>query len=300
MSEEQNNSDLQNAESQNDSGDNSSKETQPFLTVNDRTSFATQEEAIKSFDEAGNRISELTPFHKVAVDEFGLDSSEELKQVLAEYIELKNAGTSQEKDDSGTVETDAKVDSDGFTTEQNDAIKALKVLGLPTGEDFKKLQAELTSVRESRDTDRETNYQNLIRTGRSVALEMFKTENIPTELHENAETFIRGYLERGGTDKNEQLVYDSALERFYRGGADQQAAVQEAMDAYKAVVQHGKTSAGKDYSKDKKTAIDSNNKPVGDGRGSDGNREDGKKPRTDAQVHEAAWKRFSEIQSQQN
>src|SRR6185437_1527525 len=57
-----------------------------FLTVNDRTRFKSQEDAIKSFNEAGERIKSFTPWEQ-KVREYGLKSPDDLSSLLEELRE---------------------------------------------------------------------------------------------------------------------------------------------------------------------------------------------------------------------
>lgn len=61
---------------------------EPFLRVNDRTSYDTREAAVDAFDSAGKRIAELSPWGEFA-QRYQFKSAEEAEAVLAEYLDLK-------------------------------------------------------------------------------------------------------------------------------------------------------------------------------------------------------------------
>src|SRR5271155_617949 len=64
------------------------KEDEPYLAVNDRTTYRTREDAIKGYNEAANRIQQLSGWEKQA-KQWGLKDPEQLTAVAQELLQLR-------------------------------------------------------------------------------------------------------------------------------------------------------------------------------------------------------------------
>jgi len=68
--------------------DASAQQETPFLKVNDRVTYKTQEDAVRAYDEAGKRIAQLSGWEKQA-KQYGLADPKDLDAVAKELLELR-------------------------------------------------------------------------------------------------------------------------------------------------------------------------------------------------------------------
>lgn len=61
---------------------------EPFLAVNDRTKYATREDAVKAYDEAGKRIAALSTWEKTAKN-YGLGEPKHLEAIFSETLKAR-------------------------------------------------------------------------------------------------------------------------------------------------------------------------------------------------------------------
>src|SRR5580658_986846 len=64
------------------------KVDEPFLPVNDRTVYKTREDAIKGYNDAAQRISQLSGWERQA-KQYGLTDPRQLDAVAKELLELR-------------------------------------------------------------------------------------------------------------------------------------------------------------------------------------------------------------------
>ena len=64
------------------------KEEGPFLPVNDRTTYRTREDAVRGFNEAANRIQQLSQWEKEA-KQWGLADPTQFRAVANELLQLR-------------------------------------------------------------------------------------------------------------------------------------------------------------------------------------------------------------------
>jgi len=279
----------------------------PFLTVNERTSFKTAEDAVKSFGESGERIKTLSQWERLK-DSFGVETVEEAEELLNELVDhrarVKAVG---DRDQDAGKPVDKPVDdpSSGLSDEDKKAVAYFKRLGVPISGDMDGLHKQIgelkTALQTSQDSDNERHASAMIESGRSVLSELVKGADLLGEdqksnqkLELRAERAIRSYLEDTSLDeKTGDVRPGSPLARFYRGGNGQREVVKEAFDDFLETFNYGKSRGVAGYEKDKQDAknpkpLPKGGVPAGDvGAGAD------RKPKSMVETHNDAWKIFS-------
>jgi hypothetical protein len=195
---------------------------QYFLTVDDRTRYKTQEEAVKGIQESGRRIAELTPWQQIA-QEYGLRDPRDVAALLDELIEHRaNQGRTQARgaEPQQTKPAAAGAGDGQVSPEQKSAIEWLSKhgaeAGLVTKTEMEELKELLGSLRENAQASDEERFERRIDEGRGYLKSELQEMGI--KLPENKETAegLLGLLEDALT--NWVNLDDNRVAAFYQGG----------------------------------------------------------------------------------
>ena len=278
------------------------KEEGPFLPVNDRTIYRTREDAIRGFNEAANRIQQLSQWEKEA-RQWGLGDPTQLRAVANELLQLRRE-KAEAAAQAGRRNVEPPNPADPKAKEAAQVREYLKQQGFISKEE----QAEaLKELREFMEEQRQQGAQ-------STELR-FQTQEA------DARDDVAGYLETDGfrddgTGMKMSIVgtlikdwingSDERVDQWSRGGRAAQALVKE---GYGFVTQHlgwkadvATTAAGNlkptdpGYAASKARAMAQNKKLPTQGtastRGGDGRftkTPPKQKGAINAELHEAAW-----------
>ncbi len=263
-------------------GNDPEPDPQNFLDVNDQTSFKTREDAVKSFGEAGKRISELSPWEKEFAQEFGIENPQEAAELMEELIELRKGASKPDPDaDAGAAASPAKTDLSSDDVAKDKAADAwMTERGYVKKDALDAVQTEVAELRNSRESDQESRVNDLIVQGRSTLLTLMADAELPEKLYAKVERSVRGYIEDNGSRTNRQTgeietIPGGTSDRFFQGGTAQKAALQEALDDAMEVYSHGRESGSAGYQRDKENAAKSSGKPVGNDNGASAQAGDG-------------------------
>jgi len=277
----------------------------PFLTVNERTSFPTAEDAIKSFGESGERIKTLSQWEKLK-DEFGVETVEEARELLNELVDRRareKAAGDRDQDPGKPADKPAADPSSGLSDEDKKAVAYFKRLGVPVSTDVEGLRKQIdelkSSIQSGQESDNERHASAMIESGRSVLTELVKgadllgeDQKVNQKLTARAERAIRSYLEDNSIDNETGNVRPgSPLAHFYRGGNAQREVVQEAFSDFLETFNYGKTRGVAGYEKDKQDAKNPKPLPKG-GTSADVGVGADRKSKSMVETHNEAWKLF--------
>ena len=276
---------------------------EPFLPVNDRTIYKTREDAVRGYNEAANRIQQLSRWEQEA-KQWNLSDPTELRAVANELLQLRRE-KAEAAAAAGKRNVEPKVDpADPKAKEAAQVRQYLKEQGFISKEE----QAE--ALKELQDFMNEQRQQS----SQSTELR-FQTQEA------DARDDVVGYLEADGfkddgTGMKMSIVgtlikdwingSDERVSQWSRGGRASQALVKE---GYGFVMQHlgwkagaATTAAGNlkptdpGYAAAKAKAVAQNKKLPTQGtastRGKDGRFANGtpkQKGAINAELHEAAW-----------
>ena len=284
--------------------DDKGGDDKPFLTVNDRTSFKTAEDAIKSFGESGARIAELSPWEKLR-DEFGVETVEEARELLNELVDRRareKAAGDRDQDPGKPAAKPVDDSSADLSDEDKKAVAYFKRLGVPISGDVEGLRKQIdelkASIQTSQESDNERHASAMIESGRSVLTELVKGADLLGEdqkanqrLTVRAERAIRSYLEDGSNidEKTGDVRPGSPLARFYRGGNAQREVVQEAFADFLETFTYGRSRGIAGYEKDKQDAKNPKPLPKGGTPAADVGVGADRKSESMVQTHNRAW-----------
>lgn len=252
----------------------------PFLVVDERTQYATREDAIKGIGEAGKRIAALSAWEK-ELKEYGdlnpsdvrayLDeliesrqSAEELRSELKKLKEEREKAEHERKENSSQtrVQNESKL-----TREEKDAIEWLKdklpSLGYISKEDAMKLVKDLQdqlggdrlSQMESRISQQEAAFRTgLIEDSRSKLKAQLKEDGFSDDeegsLQMLIENNLRAWIDGDPTGRRSA--------KFYQGGAVKDALIQEGYEKIKKALGLVRTTQSSTYAKSKAEALKRN------------------------------------------
>lgn len=223
--------------------DDKGADSQPFLVVNDRTKYATQEDAIRGYSEAQAAITRLSPLEKT-IKAFGLESADDLKEVLEDYavrISMKKE-TPQPEKTTMTAKTEST--DEVLSPEDEKALKwlekSLKRLGVTPDKIAETVKAEREALSQrieqiearSAASDQQRD-ADAIQDGQSVLSELLEKDGIKVEGEdrERVEEFIATIIMRGAerlNAKGEKVwVKDSLADRFFNQGPKSRRAVMD-------------------------------------------------------------------------
>jgi hypothetical protein len=240
---------------------------QPFLRVNDRTVYKTSEDAVKAFDEAGRRISELTAWQKEAKN-WGLNDPKQFTDVARELLQLRQERAEWKKQ----AETAAKPAADptqkfveaGLDPKQAAEVqKYLDKLGYVPAAKLAEIEAKweekFGTIQQHTEAETQRYYQNQEATGRAEIGNWLKTANLADE--SGRRSAIVGSLIKEAIDNDPGLN-----QQWFNGGPEAMAMVKQLFDEFVKELGWQPTVAAGDpaattvtnYAAAKKSAVASN------------------------------------------
>lgn len=290
------------------SDDGGDQADEPFLSVNERTVYKTREDALRGFNEAGQRIASLSGWEK-AGKEYGIDNPRHLKPLFDELLELRQIKQRMEKEGAeGGQKQPTHSDADASLSKEEKQArdylrKVLPQIGYVPKEDLmktvKELQAAVEGLQQQGTQSQETYFRNQEATAREQLNTWLGDAGIEEDADGNKARIV-GSVIKDWINSDDELV-----ERWSQGGVEAMKLVREGFDlAMKAlgwgVAKPGAGNAGAKYAADKAKAVAANKKLPAPGTS-------GKKPVPDAKrrlasgqidhigsAHERAWKLFQE------
>ena len=230
-----------------DEGDQGDQGDQDFLIVNDRTRYRTQEDAVAAYNEAGQRISELTPYAEIA-ERMGISDPATLQDILMDYQQLRTAAAKQQtREDQGQAPS-PKVEQQiaSNLNEQDKAnVEYLKKLGYSPAEavvkalDEKIKQLQTTVEQRFQQLDGMTgqlsqrHQQALVESGQNFMAQELQSRGYDTsdpEVLEVLENAITNWMTANSYTDKGNLIPGSPLDKFFRGGRGLQDAVAQGLD----------------------------------------------------------------------
>jgi hypothetical protein len=275
---------------------------EPFLPVNDRTTYRTREDAIAGFNSAAQRIQELSQWEKQA-KQWNLTDPRQLDAVANELLALRKekaeAAAQAGKRNTATVSDPA----DPKAKEEAQVREYMKNLGYISKEDqeeaLKELREAVAEMRNQGSQSRELGFQAQEADARDavekyIAADGFKD---PAGTKSNViGTLIKDWINSS----------DDRIDEWSKGGRAATALVKQGYDLalshleWKPVVGTVQKPADQNYSLDKAKAMARNKKGLpAQGQGKDRDK-DGKfttpkqKGHINAELHERAWKHLQE------
>jgi hypothetical protein len=286
-----------NEDGSNDSvgGDND----EDFLVVNERTRFKNADDAIKSFNEAGQRIAQLSGWEKEIKERFGVSDPQTAAALLQELVDrraeaanaAKEAAKAKEKPATAATTTSA---DEVLTQEDADALKWLKKHAPRLGFVPKD---ELTATVDALKQQIEE-----LRTGSTQSAEM-EQERVKSERVDAGREAVRGWMAEqkiaADPEGEKQLVIESLIRdwvnsdnervrRFYESGSSAKQLIKEGFDKAVKVLGWGKTAVNPSsaaYAQSKGQAMARNGKKLpqnGQARRTNGQKIDQSNVRRDA------------------
>jgi hypothetical protein len=208
---------------------------QPFLAVNDRTSYKTREDAVKAYNEAGQRISALAPWEKAA-QQWGLQNPAQLDQVARELLELrqlkqemaKKEAASKGQEDSTKRFADAGLDPKQAAEVQKYLDKLGYVPKSVVDEIKAELKSEIDGLRQHSQQSTEQSFRHQEATAREQISSWLKEGKLSDDGGTRAK--IVGSLIKAAIDESDPNDPSSYISRWSQGGPEALAMVKELYD----------------------------------------------------------------------
>ena len=274
------------------------KVDEPYLAVNDRTTYKTKDEAIKGYNEAANRIAQLSGWEKQAKI-YGLTDPRQLDAVASELLALR-----QEKADAAKqagIKTQKSSSADPKAKEAEQVREYMRNLGYVSKDDqeaaLKELREQIAEMRQSGTQSRELYFQNLEEESRNDLDSMLAAKGIQDDASKTKATVI-GTLIKDWVNNSDERV-----DQWSKGGVSAKALVKEGFEHAAKLLGWGTQTAGKvlkptdpGYAAAKAKALAANKK----GLPAPGTAKDPKtgkftpkqKGHINAELHEKAWEMF--------
>lgn len=265
---------------------------QDYLVVNERTRYKTREDAVRGFNEAGERISALSPYAEI-IERNGIADPATLQDILADYRELRSAAAKNVKqEDRGQAPTqrqEAAVESN-LSPDDKKNVEYLKRLGYTSNEailktiddKFNQLKNEIGQRFQQLDSTAgqltSQHQQQLIESGRSVMTQQLGEKGYDAsdpEVNEMIENAITNWMNANSYTDKGRLIPGSPLDKFYRGGQALQEAVRQGLDRVLSATNKMRIQADGKYQQSKQQKVAKTAKPLP--KGSQHGVEDSKK-----------------------
>lgn len=211
---------------------------EPFLKVNDRTSYATREDALKGWNEAQSRITALSPFEVLmkptAEGGFGLTADEAVAHLDAYANHLaaqQNAApaTPGSRSDAATVKAAQQGNAaayESLTPEWKAHVDYLNQLGYAKKDDItgaiKPLQDRVDSLSKASDEAYVQEVNNAVAHGHTLLSEIVKESGVTADekLLEEIGEVVGARIDRNSYDQNGCIIAGSLADKFIKGSAD--------------------------------------------------------------------------------
>ena len=285
------------AEDQTDPG--AAKSEEPFLPVNDRTIYKTREDAVRGYNEAANRIAQLSGWEKQA-KQYGLTDPRQLDAVAQELLQLRKEKADAAKA-AGVKNDSRKVSADPKAREAQQVKEYLQNLGYISKDDqeaaLKELRDQIAEMRDSGTQSRELYFQNLDEEARNDLDGMLAAKGIQDDANKTKATII-GTLVKDWINNS-----DDRVDQWSKGGVSAKNLVKQGVEHAAALLGWGQQTASKvlkptdpGYAAAKAKALAANKK----GLPAPGTAKDPKtgkftpkqKGHINAALHERAWEMF--------
>jgi len=230
------------------SGDN-----EDFLVVNDRTRFRSQEDAIKSFNEAGERIAQLSGWEK-EMTRYGVTDPRVASQLLDELVQLREQRAAAEKAAKEaerkpqTTSAATTTSDDVLSQEDANALAWLKKhaprLGYISKDELTKtveeLKTEIKGLQEGSESTRNQYFEEqraaLVDSGRESVRGWMSEQKIVDGPEGEKMIVIESLIRDWVNEKDERV------RQFYAGPSASRAVVKEGFDRAVKVLGWGKAA----------------------------------------------------------
>lgn len=279
------------------------KPEEPFLSVNERTVYKSKDDAIRGYNEAANRIAQLSAWEKEA-KRYGLTNANDLKAVAEEILALRQAKAEAAK---AAAKPAPKSDpADPKAKEREQVVKYLKENGFISKEEqdaaLKELRDQLAEFKQSGARSEEIRFQNQEAQARNDVASWLSTAGIKDDA-EGTKMAVIGTLIKDWINGSDERV-----EEWSKGGVAATTLVKQGFDhcmkllgwkAASATTDGGKQLKPTDpgYAAAKAKAIANSKKPPASGTGKERKNDTPKqKGAINAELHEKAWALFQEAE----
>jgi hypothetical protein len=205
--------------------------TTEFLRVNDRTVYKTQEDAVKGWTEAQQRITSLSEWEKVAKD-YGVTDPKAVAELFNELLEArKGSQAAQPTTTTQTTVADAiagdKAAYESLSPEWKAQVDYLQKIGFVTSDKLKPLEQRLSAFEASRAAEADQRVESARNDGLSILAEKLSKSGLPND--DDAKTrigrSIASSISDTSRDSQGRLIRGSEEDRFINGTREDRAAI---------------------------------------------------------------------------
>src|SRR5271166_6945943 len=216
------------------------KEDEPYLAVNDRTTYRTREDAIKGYNEAAQRISQLSGWEKQS-KVYGLTYPRQRDAVATELLQLRKQVADAAK--QAGIKNTTKTSTDPKAKEAEQVREYMKNLGYVSKSDqdeaLKELREQIAEMRDSGTQSREMYFQNLEEESRGDLDGMLTAKGIQDDASKTKATVI-GTLIKDWINNSDERV-----DQWSKGGVAAKALVKQGFDHATTLLGWGTQAAPK-------------------------------------------------------
>ena len=276
------------------------KPEEPYLRVNERTVYKTQDDAVRGYNEAASRIAQLTGWEKQA-KQYGLSDPRQLQQVADELLQLRK----EKAEAAAKINSAPKTDpADPKAKEAQQVREYLKAQGFISKEEqaeaLKELRERLESFEQRGMQSEELRFQNQEAEARNDLSGYLSAAGVKDA--DGAKMQVIGTLVKDWINNSDERV-----EQWSRGGMAAKNLVKQGTDemlkmlgwkaaATPAAGQLKPTDAG--YAAAKAKAVASNKKLPAQGTGKEVSKTTPKgRGHINPALHEKAYKLFQEMEN---
>jgi hypothetical protein len=245
------------------SGEGGDQSNEDFLVINDRQRYKTQEEAIRAFGEAGERIAQLSGWEK-ELKRYGVSDPQVAAQLFDELIKSRQEKEQREKEAKGASEEQKKTtatnaDEADLSKEDQDALKWLKKhaprLGFVPKDELKQtvdeLKQQIQTLQQGNESASEERRSSLIEEGRSNVTKWLADDKVADpdgSKRQIVETLVTAWINSD----------DARVKKFYAGGIVTSNLIKEGYDLAKKQLGWGaqaKPTTSTSYAQSKGNAL---------------------------------------------
>ena len=274
---------------------------EPYLAVNDRTTYKTKDDAIRGYNEAASRIAQLSGWEKQA-KQYGLSDPNQLKAVADELLALREFKADQAK--KAGIQNKTVDPADPKAKEAEQVRKYLKENGFISKDEqteaLQELRDQIAEMRNGSQRSQEVYFQNQEEEARDTVGSYMATEGIKDD-GSGTKLAVLGTLIKDWINNSDERV-----DRWSRGGMSAKNLVKEGFDLMTKAVGWNKPAAagvtlkptdpGYAAAKAKAAAANKGKLPA-PGTAKHGDPKAGtpkQKGHINASLHEKAWAAFEE------
>lgn len=242
-----------------------------FLDVDERHKYKTRDDAVRSIQESGRHIGELTPWREHA-QRYGVNDPSQLPQVFDSYLQMRDrvaqleaqvaANARGQEPAPATLSAQDKTNVDYLERHGFSRKEALdKVLQ----DRLSPLERQVQALTDQLGRSEELQSNAVIDAGRNHLAQLMTDNGLPVnnaDFNGVVEDSIIAWMEASSLDRQGKILPNSPLDRFYAGGSASREVIAEGFKRFASAANVLRQNADGQYQQRKESNVNRTPRPM--------------------------------------